>query len=316
MMFDLFLFSLDRLLALNPITVDNKALRIFIHLSEIYPAMILQQLISEYCTLNSLTIEGILGKEKHNFYHKRIQNKLCCICVTEMSTFENIISEKQWNAFYETNEGHFSHSCPLDLCCERFSPKMINIYTWDISICKSLILNIPDIMTYMIQRLFSSDFDQFLKYNQHVIYHSKEVKWCCKCYEVPAEKQIINEGEWSKLFKKEDNINCQIGNTNCCCQYSVRNGIKCTDIEDVLLIKIVNVAGPIAVLNKIERDAFLYFLKWSVDGEPLRRVLTNLLKIIDDKMFYGSIATFETTAKQSDARKWIARHLRKQEVCL
>ncbi|CAC5408760.1 unnamed protein product [Mytilus coruscus] len=150
-------------------------------------------------------------------------------------------------------------------------------------------------------------------HNQHVIYNSKEGKWCCKCYEVPAEKQIINEGEWNKLFKKEDDINCQIGNTNCCCQYSVRNGIKCTDIEDVSVLKIFNVAGPIAVLNKIERDAFLYFLKWTVDGEPLRRMLTNLLKIIEDKMFYGSIATFETTAKQSDARKWIARHLRKQK---
>ncbi|CAC5416345.1 unnamed protein product [Mytilus coruscus] len=310
----------DRLLVLSPITVDNTRLRIFIYLSDLYPAILLRQVISEYCMLHSLTIENILKMEKHELYHKRINTESCCICHTESSNFYKLIPEKQWKAFYETKKGNSMHSCPWNLkqCIELIVPKKID--TMDISMSKTLILNIPDILIYMVQRLCTSGFDQFLKHNQHVIYHSMEEKICCNCSEVSAEKKIINKGEWNKLFKKDDNISCKIGNKNCCCQYSVRRGIRCNNIEYILLIKIFNVVGPIAVLNKVEQDAFLYFLTWTVDDQPLRRALTDLLNIIGDKMINVSTPSFihskseETKAKQSDVRMWIARHLRKQEA--
>lgn len=280
--------------------------------------MLLQQLISEYCTLNSLSIEYLLKREKHNLYHKRINTKSCCICPKESSPFYRVIQEKQWKACYETNERNSLHSCPSHLkqCSEIFVPKMIAISTWDISMSKALILNIPDVLTYMAKCLCISGFDQFLMNNQHVIYHYMEEKRCCKCYEGHAEKKIINKEEWNKLFRKDDNISCQLGNQNCCCQYFVKGRVKISDIDHICLSKIFTIAGPIGVLNNIEHDAFWYFLNWTVDGKPLQRVITSLLNILQDKMFKVSKSSFETAAEQSDVRRWIAKNLRKQEVCL
>lgn len=284
--------------------------------------MILQQLIYEYCSLNSITIENLLKQEKHQLYHKRVKTESCCVCHTEFSTFEKVIPEKQWRTCYDANEENSTHSCPLDpkRCSECFVPKTID--TLDISMFNLLILNIPDIMYYMIQRLCINGFGQFLMDNQHVIYHSMEERMCCKCYEVPAEKNIINKTEWQTLYKKDDTISCLTGNKNCSCQYVVRNGIKFTDIKNTCLSKIFKVAGPIAVLNKIDQDALLYFLNWTADDKLLDGVLKDLLKMINDKMFYVSISSFEpfmsedTTAKQSVICRWIDKHLRRQEVCL
>lgn len=311
-----YLSFLDRLLVLSPITVDNKKLLTFIYLSEIYPAMILQQVIYEYCQLNSLSIEELLRKEKHQLFHKRMETESCCKCESELSKFYKILPENLWKSLFMTNDGNYSHSCLFDQkhCSERFVPKLIK--TMDLSMSKALILNIPDILIYIVKRLCIRDFDQFLMNNQHVIYHSMKKEWCCKCDKVPAEKKIINKEEWNKLFKKKDYIMCRHGNNDCCCMYFVRNGIKFKDIEDICLFKIFTISGPFSCLNNIEHDALLYFLNWTVDGEPLQTVLTNIQKVLHDEMFIVSKLSVKTTAEQSDARRWIGKNLRNQEVCL
>ncbi|XP_052063862.1 uncharacterized protein LOC127703826 [Mytilus californianus] len=315
----LFLFTLDRLLVLNPINIDTKSLRIFIYISERCPGIILHQFISEYCVSKSITIEDLLKQEKHQLYHKRIKNEPCCICRT-VSTYNRVIPEKQWKALYEGNDGSYSHSCLSErkLCIERFTPKKIT--TLDLPDSRALILNIPDILTYMIGRLNIKKCSQFLLRNQHVIYHSMIGEMCCKCDKVPTEKIIINIEEWNKLFKREEHTSCKTGSKICCCQYSVRNGIKFKNIEDICLFKIFTIAGPIGVLNNIEQNALLYFLNWTADAKPLRKALTYLLNMIKDKMFSASISSFippesgETSSKELDSSRWIARHLRKQET--
>lgn len=290
-------------------------------MSESCPGLILQQLLSEYCASKLTTIEEILKKEKHSLYHKRIKNVPCCLCSSD-SIYNRIITQQQWKALYKKQKYIYPKSCQCgkEPCIERFVPNTTT--TLDVSVSKVLILNIPDILIYIVNRLNINEFDQFLLYNQHVLYHSMEGNMCCSCLNVPTEKILINKEEWDRLFKKEDNLCCKTGTKNCCCQYSVRNGIKFKDLEDICLSKIFTIAGPIGVLNKIEQDALLYFLHWTVDGEPLQKALLDLENIIEDKMFSINITSFlsnlseETTLKPLDAGSWIDRHLSKQEVCI
>lgn len=315
------LFTVDRLFVLNPKNIDAKSLREFIYKSEICPGLILQKIISEYCSSKSLTIKDILRNEKHQLYHKRVKNVPCCICPSN-STYHRIISEQQWKSLYSKHNGCSSHSCKSGEkpCIERFVPKMMT--TWDVSVSKTLILNIPDILTYVIKRLNISAFDQFLLHNKHVLYHSMEGERCCKCQTIPTEKIVINKKEWNMLFKKEDNLSCQYRTKNCCCQFSVKNGISFIDLEDICLSKIFTIAGPIGVLNKIEQDALLYFLNWTVDIKPLDKALSELDDMLDDETSNINISSIifnqskETTLKQLDARTWIDIHLPKQQVCI
>lgn len=310
----------DRLLRLNRKDIDTRSIRIFMYMSESCPGLILQKLLNEYCTSKSITIEEILRNEKHQLYHKRIKNEPCCICPSG-SIYHRFIPEQQWKSLYSKLKGGNSQSCQSEKkpCIERFVPKMMT--TWDLSVSKALILNIPDILTYVINRLNISEFDQFLLDNKHVIYHSMEEKMCCKCQKVPSNKINIDEKEWNILFKKEDNMSCHQGIKNCCCQYSVRNGIKFTDIEDIYLSKIFSVAGPIGELNNIEHDALLYFLHWTRDDKPLKKALLDITNMIEDKLFFINISSLipnissETKSKQLEAHSWIDGHLPKQKVC-
>ncbi|CAC5385482.1 unnamed protein product [Mytilus coruscus] len=236
------------------------------------------------------------------------------------SIYYRFIPEQQWKLLYSKLEGGYSHTCQSGgkPCIERFVPKMMT--TWNVSVSKTLILNIPDILTYMISRLNISEFDQFLLHYQHVLYHSMEGKMCCKCQKVPSNKIIIDEEEWNILFKKENDMSCHHGIKNCCCQYSVRNGINFTDIEGIYLSKIFTVAGPIGELNKIEQDALLYFLHWTRDDKPLQKALLDLSNMIDDKFCCINISSLipnqstETKLKQLEAHGWIDSHLPKQKA--
>ncbi|CAC5410001.1 unnamed protein product [Mytilus coruscus] len=279
---------IGRLLALNPITLDIKKLRMFIDISEIYPAMILQKLISEYYSLKNVTTEDVLREEKHQLYHKRKKHEPCCKCTTESFSSFKVITEKQWDALYEMNEKSDPHVCTSNLrsCCERYIPKSVN--TCDISVATTLILNVPGILNYMIDRLCVNGIDKFVKHNQHTIYHFMEKKRCCKCHNecmVPTKKQCINKEELNRLFVKEDNILCSVGNTDCCCQYSVRNSIQYTDMDDITWSKIFYVAGPISVVTNIGINALLYFINWNADDKTLREALTELAQLIQDKSF-------------------------------
>ncbi|CAG2195655.1 unnamed protein product [Mytilus edulis] len=285
---------------LNPINIHTRDVCLFMDMSENYPAMILKQLLSEYCTLKRVTIEDILRNEKHDLYHKRINTKSCCKCSTkQFSTFTKIIPEKQWEAMYEISMSSNSHSCPFHLtkCSESFVPKTTN--TSDSSMIMTLLLYSHNMMQYIASRLFVKGFCQFLLDNQHTLYHSMDNNMCSNA------------------------IPCKIDTMDCCCQYSVRNGIKHSDIDETVLFKLVYIAGPFSVLNKIKEDAFLYFINWTVDVEPLRRALTELLKIIKDETFRSDMLqrtssinlsqSYETDAKSDDACEWLSKHLRKQK---
>ncbi|CAC5408762.1 unnamed protein product [Mytilus coruscus] len=316
---------IGKLLVLNPITLNIKKLRIFIDMSEKYPAMILQKLISEYNASKNVTTEDVLSKEQHQFYHKRKKHQPCCKCTTKFFSSIKVISEEQWDALYEMNESSDSHVCTSNLrnCCERYIPKRIN--TCDVLVATALILNIPDILTYMIDRLCVNGIDKFVMRNQHKIYHSMEGKRCCKCYKdymVPTEKPFINKGEWNRLFVKEDSILCSVGNTDCCCQYSVRNPIQYSDTDDISWSKLFHVAGPISVVNKIKNNALLYFFNWNANDETLQEALTELLQMIQDEKFCKDmlrrISSFnrsksnETMANKTDAIEWVSRHRQHQ----
>lgn len=282
--------------------------------------MILQQFIFEYCKENDVTIEDILRREKHALYHKRCITKACCTCCTGMSLYSRVIPENQWIALYEVFEDSDSHLCKLDMkdCCERFVPKRIN--KCDLSVSKTLILNIPDIVTYTVRNLCVRGFDKFLKQYQHEICHYMKGKRCCRCDKVPSKKPVFDSSQLEYLFIKSNNSSCHTGILDCCCQYSVRKGVEYTDIDANVLSKILNVAGPFSVLNRIEDDAFSYFLTWTVDEFPLLRALKELLNGIQDQKFYHSILfvilnqSHVTTTKQIDARRWISRNLAKQKV--
>lgn len=317
--------SLGRLPELNSLDLNNTRLCEFINMSEKYPALILQMLIFEYCTSNNLNIEKVLQQEKHGLYHKRMKTYSCCRCITNSSNYEKVISEKQWNALYKFDDNADSHFCPLNIkeCSERFVPKQIN--TSDVSVSKILILHIPDILTYMINRLCMTGFDEFLVHNQHNLYHLMETKTCCKCNKnhiKKNEKSWINQYEWNKLFVKFDKP-CQTDSKDCCCQYSVRNGIKHSEMDAMFLSKLFNFTGPMSFLHEIEQDAFLYFINWTSDEKNLHIALTGLLNMIKDEQFKFDMTrriscsqSNEVLATQSDAYEWVSRNLQPQQVCL
>lgn len=287
-------------------------------MSETLPASILHKVISEYCDLNKVKLEDVLRERKHELYHKRIKTFSCCKCTLDCSTYNKIISEKHWNALYEFNEDSDLHSCPLKLrnCSERFVPKRIN--TFNMSLAKALILNEPNMLRYMIGQLCTSGFDAFLIVNQHILYHSMNQKKCCKCKHISyenTEKSLITEKEWAKLFVKSD-ISCPSMSKDCCCQYSVRNGINYSDIDDICLFKIFQIAGPFSVLHKIEENAFIYFLNWTVDNQHLQRAIKELFNILIDKTFSHRVLSVisSQSATSIDARRWVSTNLRQQKV--
>lgn len=321
----LFFFILDRLLAINPIHIDTKRLRMFIDISERYPAMINNKLISEYCTFKTITLENLLLREQHDIYHKRIDTKSCCRCPPKFSNYSKVISNKQWEALYELEKDGTSRFCrcgQID-CIEHFVPKKIK--TFDLSVTQVLILNVPDILFYMIDRLCEKNgFDKFLMHNQHEIYHYMEKNRCCKCnkmYTAQTEKLFITQTEWKKLFTKKDNVVCNSGNIDCCCQYSVRNGVDYKKTDEMLLCKIFHVAGPIGDLNKIKENAFLGFLSYSVDDKPLQKTLKTLCAMIKDKTFCSDISKRSSScdliqSDENDACRFISMHLLEQKVCI
>lgn len=314
-----------RLLTLNPIDVDTDKLGVFIVMSDVYPAKIIQQLISEYCTLNEKTIDQILREGKHDLYHKRIITDSCCECNIEFAKFTKVIPEKQWESMYKINKNSNSHVCPkIKKCSKRFIPKVID--TCDLSVTVPLVLNIPNILKYIVSRLYINDFCAFMMNNKHTLYHYMVSKRCCECKTDPTEKTIFYEDDWNKLFEKENNISCQTGSKDCCCQYKVQNRIEYSKMDETLLSKIFFVVGPLSVLNNIGQDSFLYFLNWTVDSEPLRKALTELLNIIDDKNFCRDMLQSITSCNNSQLNKtitenvetcnWFSRHVRNHKVCV
>ncbi|VDI45556.1 Hypothetical predicted protein [Mytilus galloprovincialis] len=314
---------IGRLLALNPISLDIKKLCMFIDMSEKYPAMILQKLISEYNSSKNVTTEDVLRKEKHQLYHKRKKHKPCCICTTEYVFSVNVIQEEQWEKLYEINESSDLHVCTSNLrnCCERYIPKRIN--TSDITVATTLVLNVPDILSYMIDRLCVNGIDKFMMHNKHTLYHYMEKKRCCMCHNefmVPTEKICFNKGEWNRLYVKENNTVCSVGSTDCCCKYSVRNAIQYTDMDDISWAKIFHVVGPISIISKIRNNTLSYFLNWNADDKILRQMLTELLQIIQDEKFCNDmlrriassnrVKSRETIATKIDTSEWVSKHFR------
>lgn len=289
-------------------------------MSETYPAMILQQIISEYCTLNSIVMEDILRMEKHELYHKRLLTESCCVCKHEFSTFIKVIPEKQWETLYEIKEDSDFHHCRSNLkqCSERFIPKTID--TGNLSITVPIVLNIHNILTYIINRLYKNEFDKFLMNNKHAIYHHMEKTRCCMCRKDPSEKTFITKIEWNKLFFKECEASCQNCMQDCCSQYSVIKGIKSSNLDETFLSKLFHIAGPISVLNKIEQASFLYFLNWTAVEGPLRDALSELLSIIKDTAFISEMSKRmkldETMTEKLDVHKWISTHVKHKKVCL
>ncbi|CAC5359910.1 unnamed protein product [Mytilus coruscus] len=318
----LFKHDKDRLLAMNPIHIDNKRLRMFIDMSERYPATILNKLISEYCTFKNITMERLLLREQHDIYHKRIGTAICCRCPAKYSKYTQIISNEHWEALYELKKDGASRSCRCSQndCIDNFVPKKTK--TFDLPVTKVLILNIPDILFYMIDRLCENRFDKFLMHNQHEIYHYMEEKRCCKCnnmYRAQTEKQLINQREWRKMYTKKDNACCNTDVMDCSCQYAVRNGVEYKNIDDMLLCKIFDVAGPIGDLNKIEENAFLGFLSYTVDDKPLQKTLKTLCAMIKDETFCIDKSKCYSSCDQSDendACRLISRHLLQQKNTL
>ncbi|CAC5402600.1 unnamed protein product [Mytilus coruscus] len=309
---------------MNPININTKTLCTFIKISERQPAMILNKLISEYCSFKNITIEKLLKQEQHQLYHKRIDTKSCCRCPPKFATYDKFITDKQWNALYELTTVDTSHICRSKQmeCNERFVPK--SKQTYNLSVAKALILNIPDILTYMKDFLCVSGFDKFLMQNQHELFHSMIEERCCKCcnmYRVHTEKPLIEVTEWNKLFMKKDNVPCKSDSTECCCQYALRNNVRYKHIDEKLVYKIFYVSGPIGVLNKIEGDALLCFVSWTVDDQPLQRTLQELLNMIKDKTFCTDISrsTLSPDLNRSDeneALKWMSMHLPPQNEAL
>lgn len=294
-------------------------------MSEIYPAMILEHLISEYCAINNKTIDEVLRDEKHDLYHKRIKTKSCCKCdPVEFPTFVKVITEKQWDTLYEIKVKKSLNSCACEKqCCNSFSPKTVD--TGDLSVSVLIILFIPSMLKHVISRLCVGGFDKFLKKNKHTIFHSMEKTKCCKCIQVPMEKTVMNKKEWETLFLKDESKSCNFCNNDCCCQYSIRTGIEYKNLKEVFWSKLFHVAGPISVINKSGQTAFSYFLNWTVNEQPLQTALKELLKITDDREFRNRMSQHissvnlskldKTIEEKINANGWISRHILDLKVC-
>lgn len=288
--------------------------------------MILRQFLSEYCASNDTTIHQLLRQEKHHLYHKREKTRTCCSCETDkFATYIKLLPEKQWRALYELTDCVNNHSspCKSNNCCKLYVPK-INLEL-NLSVLVSLVLYIPEILDRFISHFSDKKFEQFLKYNQHMIYHSMEKTKCCKCYNDPTEKKILHEKEWNTLFIRCEKTLCKTGNSDCCCQYSVRKEIKTSSMDPFLRCKIFDVAGPFSNINKIEQDAFSYFLNWTVCDRRLQNMLTDLLCVIStekiefDKLskdiFSSNLShVIEASTKRIDVEKWIETHVREQNL--
>lgn len=274
--------------------------------------------------LKQVTRHDILREEKHRLYHKRLKTVSCCQCTTEFPiySYSKCIPEKHWEALYQVTELTNSYNCKCECtpCIECFVPK--RMITFDIFVAMTLILHIPNILKYFVSQLCVTGFNTFLMNNKHTIYHCMKKNMCCECNNDSTGKVLINVAEWNTLYIKEDAVYCKTGSEYCCCQYAVRNLIKYSDVDDTLLSKIFNVAGPLRVLNKVGQDTFFYFLNWTDDDQPLQKVLIELLNIIENKQLVRLIRSSilsksnETITNQFDARKWISKHLKQQQVWL
>lgn len=288
--------------------------------------MILEQVITKYCSFNHVKTEDILKRDQHELYHKRIKTESCCICFKRTYTsYTKVIPEKQWELLYEKNEGSKMHSCPCKFkdCCEDFVPKKIN--TCDLLVAIPLIFYSKEMLQYIVNILRVNGLKEFLSNNQHALYHCMEKKRCCMCHDmfkVHCENPLLYKEEWTKLFKKQYNTPCSYGNTECCCMYSVNKDIEFTDMNDISWSKLFHVAGPISHLRNIEHNTFLNFLSWTLDDQPLRGALIDLLFMIEDEKFRSGMLQRikpssdlnEAVANNVDVNGWISKHLQHQKV--
>lgn len=248
----------------NPINIDNDKLITFIVKSEIYPAMILRQFLSEYCASEDTTINQLLRLKTHPLYHRREKTRSCCSCENDkFATYIKLLPEKQWLALYELTDCVKIHSTPCKSmnCYKLYVPK--NNLELNLSVLVSLVLYIPEVLDRFISHFSEEKFEQFLIYNQHMLYHCMENMRCCKCDKDPTEKKILNEKEWNTLFIRCDKTlcnTCYTCNGDCCCQYSVRKQIKTSSMDPFLRCKIFDIAGPFSIIKRIEQDAFSYLI--------------------------------------------------------
>ncbi|CAG2211280.1 unnamed protein product [Mytilus edulis] len=227
---------------------------------------------------NTQFIEDLLKNEKDQLYHKRQKTKKCCVCEDDKyAIYIKLLPEKQWEELYEVEECTNQHSisCKIKICSTCVVPK--KDLKLNVSVLVSLILYIPEILEYFISHFSDEKFEKILNDDQHTIYHSMKKEKCCKCKKDPTEKIILREKDWNTLFEKSDIIICKADKGKpCCCQYSVRKGIKKSSMDNILRCKIFDIAGPFGVINKIEQDALLYFLNWTVHDSSLPELLADL----------------------------------------
>lgn len=322
-----FYIFLGRLLALNPICIGVKKIRRFIDMSERYPAMILDKIISEYCGLKNLSRQYILIEAKQQIYHNSMRTEACYKgSVPGLHPYIKKVPEEQCKLWYEKAYGSKMHSCPseLETCFESYIHKKIN--TDDLSVSMFLVQNSQNMANHIMSRICGNRFDTFLIEHKHTLYHNVWNMRCCRCIKAPTKKKSISKDEWNTLYQKDNTIICKTIPDGCCCHFSFRNDIKYSDIDNTLLSKIFRVAGPIGVFDNIPKNAFPSLLIWTADDNKILKALTDLLGVIDDKMFRQKILSSihsqsdetiaeNTIADENDAHMWVTRHMRQPQVC-
>lgn len=316
----------DSLLALSPIKEDDIKLQRFVLLTERFPQLILQQIIEEYCfeMYQEYSIIQFLKDEKHIFLHKRKKQSYCCMCDTK--TFTYTIPEKLWNKLYMYQEKKISHTCRNKQKCLlryeiNFNFDLSQAYT---SVLITLVLNSPRLLRYMVKHMFTESFACFLEKCKHSIFHSVETIGSSKCHccndkDGVHVKAMLTKDDWNKLFISNRPSSCTI--EHCCCLFSAKDNVDVNNLDDTLLHRIMNVAGPFRVFEKCKKNPLNIFLCWDGEYKEFIDASQQFLGVVKDTQFARAIQNkFSMSSPPTESfgkeyvGNWILRNVSAEKV--
>lgn len=214
----------------------------------LYPVTpVVQNLMEHYLRIVKKTLSELINEYQHEIFHLYSNNR-CCQCVRcndQPKKSKLVLNRTQMELLFNTDNRRAGHNNG-DLCCCYSHP--IDTKQLDITLLKCLLINYCNDVFWddNLKIRDSNNFEDFLRNNQHDIYHLWQHQvTCCQChpdYYRPTSRHI-NEAEFLKMFtfhKKK----CNLEDT---CAYQVKSGIQYSEIKSQfrLFSKLSNKVCPL-----------------------------------------------------------------------
>lgn len=253
----------------------------------------------------NITFENFLDQKKHEIYHCCYHEK-CCKCLTAgnlPSKRTKRLTNVQFDLlYYKKNNpycsitGNVPHLCCIDVK-SGISTEII-----EITLSRWLIVNYCSDVFWK-ECLQGLSLEQFLNDNVHLVYHLWQFSTpCCSCpyrFQLPS-RQVINDKHLKMMFDGcSSPPACRkrkyMGNTNCICPMSAKQGIRENDLHPELQQKLlgymVSARQAVETIIEIRNNTYGHIQNTRISNEDYKKIRIKTEKaLLDIGQFCGKIS--------------------------